>query len=210
VAAGWVRTPPQVVATLCQIALTATSPKRGEPGIAPLLPHNRFGKTRQNSTVGEKVPEGRMRGPPSVVPSQPLPAHSFPADSPFCFRSISLPSAAPPPNTRPSSPRSHPCSPTRERGTNVNPRALALGRRSLRRTELHASPTKPRPDHSSFAHSFINLSHSAINASSPFFNRSVSSTFCFRSINRSTISIPARYSTKASAYCAFNCRSCPN
>jgi hypothetical protein len=43
----------------------------GERGIATLLPHIRFGKTQENSTVGEKVPAGRMRGH-SSAPLAPL------------------------------------------------------------------------------------------------------------------------------------------
>jgi hypothetical protein len=46
---------------------------------ATLLPHYRFGKTPQNYTVGEKVPEGRMRGlaqPQSSLPSDFVPTSS--------------------------------------------------------------------------------------------------------------------------------------
>jgi hypothetical protein len=46
-------------------------PERDKPDHATLLPHNRCGKTGQSVTVGEKVPEGRMRGPPPT-PAWPI------------------------------------------------------------------------------------------------------------------------------------------
>jgi hypothetical protein len=45
-----------------EVALTGTLPETVKHSTVTLLPHNRFGKTRKNSAVGEKVPEGRMRG----------------------------------------------------------------------------------------------------------------------------------------------------
>jgi hypothetical protein len=55
-----VRTP--VYSQPPEVVLTGTLPETVEHSTAILLPHIRLGTTRQNSTVGEQVPEGWMGG----------------------------------------------------------------------------------------------------------------------------------------------------